>query len=74
MIDQRAEPLHDSSVAELDVSGHGPGGVQREPATEDTQAAEELLILRGQEVVRPGNGGHEGLLASRSITGTVFQD
>ena len=48
--EQRLDPLQDVEVGLL---GHVLGGGEREPADEDGEAGEELLLLRLQEVVAP---------------------
>ena len=48
--EERLDPLQDVEVGLL---GDVLGGGQREPADEDGEAREELLLLRLQEVVAP---------------------
>ena len=48
--EQRLDPLQDVEVGPL---GDALGGGEREPADEDGEAHEELLLLRLQEVVAP---------------------
>ena len=46
----------------------GLGRIQREPADEDSQPAEDLLLPGGQEPVTPGDGIAHGLVPSRCVT------
>ena len=51
--------------------GHGRDGLQGEAASEDRQPTEERLGARVEQVIAPGNGGGDGLLARRQIARPV---
>ena len=53
---------------------HRLGRVQGEPAGEHRQAAQNLLLVAGQEVVAPVEGGLEGLVSGRTMPHTAGED
>ncbi len=52
---------------------HGICRLKRPAAPENAQLAEESLLIRGEQVVAPGDGVAQGLLAWREINGATGQ-
>ena len=55
------------------VAGDSRGRLQREAADKDGQPAEEDLLLRGEQVVAPGDGVAHRLLAGRQVAPAAGQ-
>jgi hypothetical protein len=68
------QPRDEGQHVRLRVAhGHGFRRRQREAAGKDAQAAKDLLLLRAEEGVAPGDGVANGALPRRRIARALFQ-
>ncbi len=74
LVDQPREQVDDLATRDGAAGAHLLGGLQREAAREDGQAAEEHALLAGEQVVAPLDGGAQGLLAGARRAAAAGED